>query len=261
MTEVSHTPLEITAPSIEEAIQQGLAQLGVSQDAVDIEVLDEGNKGLFGLGSREARVRLTLKSDAASQRVSEEDEGDSSPASEGLPSTEDVTPPESPAAADEPEPEVDPVLQVARDTVAELLEKMKVSASVTATYVEGADYHGQQPILVDIRGDDLSILIGRKAETLNALQYITTLIVGKELGRSVPLTVDVEGYRHRREQQLRQLARRVADQVAETGRRQSLEPMPASERRIIHIELRDRDDVYTESSGEGDRRKVVIYPK
>ncbi len=254
MIEDFRTSLETTAPSIEEAIRQGLAQLGVSQDAVEIEVLDEGNKGLFGIGAREARVRLTLKAEPPTP----EPEEDSVPDAEAQPEEEPPTPS---AAADEPEPEVDPVLQVARDTVAELLEKMKVSASVTAAYVEGADYHGQQPILVDIRGDDLSILIGRRAETLNALQYITTLIVGKELGRSVPLTVDVEGYRHRREQQLRQLARRVADQVAETGRRQSLEPMPASERRIIHIELRGRDDVYTESSGEGDRRKVVIYPK
>jgi spoIIIJ-associated protein len=254
MTEDSRTNIEIIAPTVDEAIQQGLAQLGVSQDAVEIEVLDEGNKGLFGLGSREARVRLTIKEGASTLEPEEPPASD-----ETAPPPEES--PEPPASAEEPTPEDDPVLQVAHDTVAELLEKMKVNASVTASYVEGADYHGQKPILVDIRGDDLSILIGRKAETLNALQYITTLIVGKELGRSVPLTVDVEGYRHRREQQLRQLARRVADQVAETGRRQSLEPMPASERRIVHIELRDRDDVYTESSGEGDRRKVVIYPK
>jgi spoIIIJ-associated protein len=81
------------------------------------------------------------------------------------------------------------------------------------------------------------------------------------MGRSVPLSIDVEGYRSRRQQQLKQLARRIADQVVETNRSQALEPMPANERRLIHIELRSHPDVYTESAGEGDRRKIVIYPK
>jgi spoIIIJ-associated protein len=138
---------------------------------------------------------------------------------------------------------------------------MKINAEVTARYSDEDEYKGRKPILVDIHGDDLSILIGRKAETLNALQYITSLILGKELGRSTPLSVDVEGYRSRRQQQIRQLANRIAEQVIQTDRRQALEPMPANERRIIHIELRDHPEVYTESMGEGDRRKVVIYPK
>jgi spoIIIJ-associated protein len=112
-----------------------------------------------------------------------------------------------------------------------------------------------------VRGDDLSILIGRRAETLNALQYIAGLIVSKELGRSLSLIIDVEGYRSRREGQLRQLARRMADQAVKTGRRQVLEPMPANERRIIHIELRQHSGVTTESIGEEPRRKVTILPK
>jgi spoIIIJ-associated protein len=117
------------------------------------------------------------------------------------------------------------------------------------------------PVSVDVNGDDLSILIGRRAETLNALQYITSLIVSKEIGRYVPIIVDVEGYRVRREGQLRQLARRMADQAIKTGRRQILEPMPANERRIIHIELRENPKVSTESVGEEPRRKVTIIPE
>jgi spoIIIJ-associated protein len=112
-----------------------------------------------------------------------------------------------------------------------------------------------------VHGDDLSILIGPKAETLNALQYITHLIVGKELGRSVPLVVDVEGYRERRALQIRRLARRMAEQAVKSGRRQALEPMPANERRLVHIELRENPDVTTESVGEDPRRKVTIIPK
>lgn len=113
---------------------------------------------------------------------------------------------------------------------------------------------------VNVNGDDLSYLIGRQAETLNALQYISSLIINKEIGRSIPLIVDVEGYRSRRENQLRQLARRMADQAVATGRRQVLEPMPANERRIVHIALRENPDVSTESIGEEPRRKVTILP-
>jgi spoIIIJ-associated protein len=116
-------------------------------------------------------------------------------------------------------------------------------------------------IQVDISGNDLSILIGRQAETLNALQYITSLIVAKELGQWVTILVDVQGYRARRENQLRKLARRLADQAIKSGRRQVLEPMPANERRYVHLELRDHPDVTTESIGEDPNRKVTIIPK
>jgi spoIIIJ-associated protein len=95
---------------------------------------------------------------------------------------------------------------------------------------------------------------------LNALQFITRLIVGKELGRSVYMTVDVEGYRVRRERSLRNLAQRMATQAVKAGRRQTLEPMPPAERRIIHIELRDNKEVITESVGEDPKRKVTIIP-
>jgi spoIIIJ-associated protein len=248
--------IEKIAPTIEEAVEKGLEELGLTQEDIDIEILDEGNKGIFGLGSRQARVLLTVKepTDPASQNITEKPP-------ENLPQNEstDTEPPlEDVQSAPS---ETDQALQIARETVVELLDKMKVNATVTASYIEDDDYSGRKPILVDIHGQDLSILIGRKAETLNALQYITNLIVGKELGRSVPLSVDVEGYRTRRQKQIKQLANRIADQVIQTGRKQALEPMPPSERRIIHIELRDHPEVYTESAGEGERRKVVIHPK
>jgi spoIIIJ-associated protein len=132
--------------------------------------------------------------------------------------------------------------------------------SVKATILQPEDELDRPGIHINILGDDLSILIGKQAETLNALQYITRLIVGKEVGRGVNLIVDVEGYRTRREQNLRNLARRMASQAVKTGRKQMLEPMPANERRIIHLELRDNQDVSTESVGEEPRRKVTIIP-
>jgi spoIIIJ-associated protein len=153
------------------------------------------------------------------------------------------------------------ILHVARETVEELLERMNVRASVSVRRGEAEDEKDRVPFQVDVRGDDLSILIGPKAETLNALQYIAGLIVSKEIGKSVPLVVDVEGYRARRSQQIRQLARRMAEQAVRTGRRQVLEPMPANERRLVHIELRDHPKVTTESVGDDPRRKVTIVPK
>lgn len=267
------TSLEVIAPSIEEAVAQGLADLGLSEDAVDVEVLDGGTRGLFGIGSRQARVRLTIKSVQSKPHV--EAVADVQPeiisaAAEAQP--EDLGEPELEYAdqVDEVEQEVEQpelssdieiALRVARDTVQELLEKMKIEAEVTSSFAKADERHGRDALVVDIEGDDLSILIGPHAETLNALQYIASLIVGKELGKSVTLVVDVQGYRKRRLQQIRSIALRMADQAIKTGKRQTLEPMPASERRLVHIELRDNPQVTTESVGEEPHRKVTIIPK
>ena len=151
-------------------------------------------------------------------------------------------------------------LDIARETVEELLERMQVKARVTARFGDPDENRGRIPILIDVNGADLGILIGKKAETLNALQYVASLILGKKLGHALTLVIDVEGYRERRQVQIRQLARRMADQAVKTGRRQILEPMPASERRIIHMELRDNANVRTESMGEDPHRKVTIIP-
>lgn len=257
------TSLEVIAPSVEEAVEKGLDDLGIPREAVDVEVLDEGSRGLFGLGSRQARVRLTIKSPRAAAPASAPlSERPSVPKSEPAPvEVRPAEPAREPQARAEPS-EDDYILVIAQDTVRELLDKMKVrGATVTSEFGEAGDDRSQVPINVNVHGDDLSILIGRRAETLNALQYITSLIVSKEVGRFVPIVVDVEGYRVRRENQLRQLARRMAEQAVKTGRRQILEPMPANERRIVHIELRANPSVKTESVGEEPRRKVTIIPE
>jgi len=252
----SRPNIEIIAPSIEEAVEKGLLGLGVSKDDVDIEVIDEGSRGLFGLGSRQARVKITVKSNLGDQSSTR-----SISPTETKPSVETTTE----TFEKEPTPsrtsENDYVLGIAQAVVIELLEKMRVHAKVTAIYGEAEDARNRIPIRVNIQGDDLSYLIGRQAETLNALQYISSLIISKEIGRTIPLVVDVEGYRTRRENQLRQLARRMAEQAVKTGRRQILEPMPANERRIIHVELKDHPEVVTESIDEEPHRKITIVPK
>ena len=271
--------LEIIAPTVEEALAQGLAQLGLPAEAVSMEVLDAGTKGLFGLGGRQVRVRLTIKSEEETtlqetapsaskpdRKPFDQTQGKPAPAS---------PPPSSEGSKKEPEPkqkeaapspvsgedvEEDELLNLAEETVSKLLYHMNLQAQVSAHFEE-TDREDRRAIHVDVRGDDLSILIGRRSETLNAFQYVASLMVGKQVQQWVQLVVDVEGYRSRRERQLRQMARRMADQVVKTGRRQVLEPMSANERRIIHLELREHPAVTTESAGEEPHRKVTIIPK
>jgi len=219
--EAPKTSVEIIAPTVEEAVTRGAAELGVQPGEVLVEVLDEGGQGMLGLGSRQARVRLSLLRRPA-----------------------------------EPLDEND--LQATEAVVRDLLDHLAVRGTIRAYWGEPSEPDQDTPLLVDIEGDDLSVLIGHRGETLSALQYITRLIVARELGRATPVVIDVEGYRARREQQLRQLARRMADEAVERGKTMTLEPMPPGERRIIHLELRDHERVYTESVGEGDQRKVTI---
>lgn len=273
------TTLEMIAPTIEEAIEQGLIQLNLKAEAVDVEVLDSGSRGLFGIGSRQARVRLSVKPEFAFD-VGDEEYGavqDLSPAVEPKAPARRRAPAARKAEAEEKlvkaaeasgakegaEEELleGDILFAARETVTDLLDKMKIKAQVNVAMKLAEDAEDEATVLVNIEGDDLSILIGRRTETLNALQYVTSLIVGKRLNRWVPLMIDVQGYRARRDRQLRVLARRMADQAIHTGRRQVLEPMPANERRVIHLELRDHPQVATESIGDDPNRKVTIFMK
>ncbi len=242
----TRTSIEAIAPSVEEAILKGAKEWGLPTDAFDVEVLDEGTKGLLGFGVRQARVRLTVRSSSDTGRDERKREETVRHADEIQSSVE---------GSDEE------ALQITHDTVSELLQRMGIEARVEARWGE-ADAPGKiRPLFLDIHGDDLSILIGRRGETLTALQYITRLIVGKELKRPVAVLIDIEGYRARREQQIRRLAQQMAKQAIETSQTMSLEPMPAYERRIVHIELRENPDVDTASVGERDQRKVTIIPR
>ena len=259
------TTLEIIAPTVEEAIAQGLAQLGLTADAVSVEVLDAGSKGLFGLGKAQVRVRLTVHGPGGPEVV-EAEPAAPKPEPRPKPVARTQTPSPraqgGPAPVKEPEskPDHDPLLDHTEAVVSKLLHMMGLEAQVSAHYGD-IDREDRRYINVDVRGSDLSVLIGRRSETLNSFQYVASLIIGRETQQFVQLVVDVEGYRDRREKQLVQMAKRMADQVAKNGRKQTLEPMPSAERRIIHIALREHPAVTTESTGEDPYRKVVILPK
>lgn len=259
--------VETSANEIETAIELGLQELGVSRESVIVEILEEPSRGLLGIGARQARVRLTT---AAPVR------------------TAPPPPPSTPPAPARPEPtavatvsedehddrdgdlllgdlqptedtDLDEDAQVGRATLEELLDKMKMSAKVIVYRAQPAPGE-QPPWVLQIKGRDLGGLIGRKGETLAALQYITRLIASRELQRRANIVVDVEGYKTRREQILQGLAKRMADQATQLGRTVVLEPMPPHERRIVHLALRDHPQVSTQSVGEGEHRKVTIVP-
>ena len=250
------TTLEKIAPTVEEAITEGLTELGLTAEAVDVEVLDNGSRGLFGVGSRQARVRLTVKIVPSGSETGSEKHG-AAQTKATSPAKEAVTAEISEEAFNVLD---DNLLFISRQTVAELLEKMKIPAKIEVRFGD-LDEEGQRPVLVDIQGDDLGVLIGRRAEILNALQYVVNLIVSKQVEHWVQVNIDVQGYRARHERQLRQMAQRMAEQAIKAGRRQVLEPMSASDRRSIHLELRDHPGVTTQSVGEDPTRKVTIVPK
>jgi len=271
------TTLEIIAPTVEEALSQGLSQLGLTADAVSVEVLDSGSKGLFGLGGRQVRVRLTVNPPpgqdvpAAAPKPKAAAQASPKPASakkaESAPKAREPKPAKKPEKEQKPvvvqksqRSEPDLLLDATEEVVSKLIHHLGMKAQVSAHFDE-ASTDDRRTIQVDVRGDNLSALIGRQAETLTAFQYVASLIVGKQTQQWVQLVVDVEGYRERRDRQVRQIALRMVEQVIKTGRKATLEPMTANERRVIHIELRGHPAVTTESTGEEPHRKVVILPK
>ena len=247
------------APSVAEAVDAALEQLGVQQDAVRYEVLEEPSHKIFGMGSeKSARVRVWLKDEymaelettrrAASDVVGDdaEERGEKS-APVNLVASPDVQ------LSDE---ELDKVA----DKAVEVLQTILHSFGIEGSSIE--EYEGDEgEIILDVVGGDLAILIGRHGRTLDSMQALVSAITNRQLGLRYPVIVDVEGYRHRRKQKLEDIARRSADRAARQHIAVSLRPMTAYERRVVHVALRDDRRVTTISEGEDPFRMVVIQPK
>ncbi len=197
-------------------------------------VLDEGSRGVLGLGTRSARVRLTLLSEM-------EEEGG-------------ATTPEAPAQVQMAPEEAGELAQLAQTITSSLIEAMGFHATVTARE-EAAQIH------VSVTGPDLAPLIGRRGQALEALDLLVNLITAHRQGRRVPVAVDVERYRERRVETLQDVARRFAERARRTGRSVALKPMSAAERRIVHTTLAEDGGVSTHSEGEDPDRHVVITPQ
>lgn len=233
---------EFTGRTVEEAIERGLHQLGRKRSDVDIEILERGKPAnMLGLGGEDARVLLSFDEVARDEVEAEPDE-EEVPRRPGA-RAEDAGEESSQARPEE--------LETAQTILAELLEKMGVQAEVDVL-----DEPGQEGL--DILGPDLGVLIGRGGENLVAVQQIISAITSRRVGRTVHVPVDVEGYRRRREDQLREIARRVALRVRSSGQAVTLEPMLAYERRIVHLEVQGQPGIRTESVGLEPNRRVVI---
>lgn len=243
------------APSVEEAVDSALEELGVQQDAVEYEVLEQPGKKLFGLGSdRDAKVRVWVREDALRDILAEKDVdeiGDVRHATQ--PQDQDTETRDGEELSDE---ELDKVADAAVQALKSVLLHFGIDAPTVEEY-EGDD--GE--IILDIMGGDLGLLIGRHGRTLDALQAVVAAIVTRQLGFRYPVVVDVEGYRHRRRQKIEDMARRAADRSARQKTDVRLRPMTAYERRVVHMALRGDTRVVTSSDGADPYRQVVISPK
>ncbi len=243
--------IEATGNSVDAAIKNGLAELKATPDEVMIEVLEEPNTGIFGFGAREARVRMILIGRRAADRA---DDGHRD-------SAETHTHPPAPPLPELSDEELDDDARVGVEVLEELLEKMSIQGRVQVHRAEDDDDDGPPHWMLNVTGERISRLIGRRGETLSSLQHIVRLICSRRLERRANIIVDAGGYKAGRSNRLRGLARRMAKQAVQQGRTITLEPMHPNERRIIHMTLRGRQDVMTQSVGEGKGRKVTIVPR
>ena len=282
--------VEAEGRTVGEATEKALAELGLRRDEVDIEVLSEGRPRLLGFRGEPARIRATPRPvapprpdpamppplaegeheyyDEDEEYEEDEEESDEDYEDEDVEYEEEEEPqpvavrrPALSAGDTQPLPLDASDVQIAVTVLENLLQLMGVEAEVTPRTPETAgDGIGMIEAVLDVEGDDLGILIGRRGQTLASLQYVLNLIVSKQADRRVALGVDVDSYRRRREEALVGLAKRMAARVRGTGRSVTLEPMPPNERRIVHLALAEDPAVMTVSIGEGEARKVAITP-
>jgi len=256
---------EFTGKTVRDAIAKACEELVVEEALLDIEVLEESTRGFLGIvGHRDARVRVKRRDilkevlDVAKPRVMELPER-VRPAE----STPDPGPAYDEDFIEEPEPQriLEPAeqsrfLDEARTVLEELLKRIPVEADVHAS-MDGA------AINLDIKGDGSGLLIGKKGQTLDALQFLVSKIVNKHNppGSKVELVVDTENYRLRKRESLREMAQRMSQKAKKTAKPVSLNPMPPHERRIVHLILAEDREVYTKSYGEGALRRIIVYPR
>ena len=227
--------IEVEGRTVQEAIKKGLKDLGLSQSDVKIKVLNEGKTGLFGLmGASPAKVKISLNTPLKKSKKEISDNPESTPASTA-------------ALAD--------AAQKVQKELKKILSLMHIESSVTAS-VDGEYIHA------DIVTNDSALLIGRKGQTLNALELlINTILNNNYAAPRIKTIVDTAGYRAKRKIALEYLALDASAKVKSTGKNMALEPMNSSERRTIHMLLKDNPDVQTSSEGKGEARRVIISPK
>ncbi len=249
----ANTSTEKRAKSVEEAISEALNELGIKESEAEIEVVQAPSKGLFGIGAKEAVVKVSVKEAKAqtTEKAVEEPE-----------KVEEVKVVKEEKKAAEPKKEKSADLvynsespaENAKNFITDVLKAMGLEVSVSAAMEEDI-------IKINLEGDNMGIVIGKRGDTLDSLQYLTSLVVNRNSDDYIKVSIDTENYREKRSEALIVLSDRLAAKVARTGKKFALEPMNPYERRIIHSNLQDNEDVTTFSVGQEPYRKVVIAPK
>ena len=251
---------------IDEAVELALKDLKVSKDEVDIEVLEEPSKGFLGLGSKLAKVRVTVKeSEPVQKNDIDEDIKElfetSEPAAEEQ--AAQVAFAEKEASNTEEKPKRRSIanerpegLEPADDHIA--VDFLKKTTQEMGMELEFSCMANEENVYIDIKGDEAGNIIGKRGQTLDAVQYLTSLVVNKDSSKYIRVIIDAENYRAKREKTLQQLADRLAGKVVRTKRSVRLEPMNPYERMVIHAALQGNKKVTTRSEGEEPYRRLII---
>lgn len=246
--------------NIDEAVELALKDLKVTRDDVEVEVLEEPSKGFLGLGSKLAKVRVTVKE--TEPEAAPEPEAKAEPEAAAEPAAE----PKAQKAPKEPKPQRKSIaaerpegLEPADDHIAvQFLEKTTKEMGMDLTFKCMAN---DENVYIDIEGDEAGNIIGKRGQTLDAIQYLTSLVVNKDSSQYIRVVLDSENYRAKREKTLQQLADRLAGKVVRSGRSVRLEPMNPYERMVIHAALQHNKKVVTRSEGEEPYRRLIIELK
>jgi spoIIIJ-associated protein len=259
---------EFYASTVAEAVAKAAAEQGVTAENVAFRVLDEGNTGFLGIGARDARIVVQVQSvlpdDAQVERTASQDV----PASIEILDEREVAPEETAGKPDEAldhaELDIGPPAKEQVDAPGELLEEVRhlISSVLTAMdFQAGIEvYDAGEFIAADVTPDNTALFIGQKGETIDALQYLVNVAVYKERSFVKRVILDAEGYRQRRVEALQGMAHRTARRAVREHRTVELPPMNSSERRVVHLYLRDNPGVTTQSEGNGDNRRVRVSP-
>jgi len=246
--------VEIAAASVDDAVRLALQQLALTEDQVEIEILED--PAIHDVEEALVRVSPRPAGGTPNARPAAPSAGARVPvAATPTPDEDDNNGNQAPAI------DLTVVAAIAQEVTEDLVDLMGLQASVRPLDLTHIDPEEPPTVGVEIVGPDLGVLIGRRGDMLQQFQYIVTLLVNRRVGSFNRVVVDVGGYKQRREEYLTAFADRMAERVAASKRPLPLEAMPPNERRVIHLALRDDPRVYTESQGEGEGRKLVIYPR
>ena len=268
---MSNEWIEISAKTVDDAINEGLARLGTTSDKMEVDVIERESSGFLGLfGKHDAKVRVRLKEIKPAPVVEKKVVKDTKPAS--VRNNVETKTEEKPVVDIQRKPkkkfdEIEKIEPVSADRqekaktdaikfLTDVFKAMKLEAVVNVEFDAA-----ENELSIDVKAEDMGVLIGKRGQTLDSLQYIVSLAINKDSNEYVKVKLDSENYRIRRKETLENLAKNIASKVKRTGRQVSLEPMNSFERRIIHSALQGDPDCETFSEGNDPYRKVVVKPK